>query len=40
MNALWLGERLPLKGDILPVEVAENGVEELPPPNTNPTLQP
>ena len=40
VNALWLGERLPLKGDMLPAEVAEDGGEELPPPNTNPTLQP
>jgi aromatic ring-cleaving dioxygenase len=39
-NALWLGEVLPLKGEILPVEVAEDGIEELPEPNTNPTLQP
>jgi DOPA 4,5-dioxygenase len=39
-NALWLGEKLPLKGDILPAEVVENAVEELPPPNTCPTLQP
>jgi len=39
-NALWLGDMLPLKGEILPVEVAEDGVEELPEPNTNPTLQP
>ena len=40
VNALWLGETLPLNGDMLPAEVAEDGVEELPPPNTNPTLQP
>ena len=40
VNALWLGERLPLKGDMLPAEVAEDGVEDLPPPNTAPTLQP
>jgi DOPA 4,5-dioxygenase len=40
VNALWLGEKLPLKGDMLPAEVAEDQVEELPPPNTNPTLQP
>lgn len=39
-NALWLGGVLPLKGEILPVEVAEDGIEELPEPNTNPTLQP
>jgi DOPA 4,5-dioxygenase len=40
VNALWLGEALPVKGDILPVEVAEAEIETLPPPNTNPTLQP
>jgi len=39
-NALWLGERLPLKGDILPAEGAEDAVEELPPANSSPTLQP
>ncbi len=39
-NALWLGAVLPLKGDILPVEVAAGEVEELPEPNTRPTLQP
>jgi len=40
VNALWLGEVLPLKGEILPVEVAEDGIEELPAPNTNPMLLP
>ena len=40
VNALWLGEALPIKGDILPVEVSAAEVETLPPPNTNPTLQP
>ena len=40
VNAFWLGDVLPLKGDILPIEVAEDGVEELPAPNTDPTLQP
>jgi DOPA 4,5-dioxygenase len=40
VNPLWLGEPLPLKGEILPVEVGADKVEELPPPNTNPTLQP
>jgi DOPA 4,5-dioxygenase len=40
VNALWLGEQLPLKGDMLPAEVAEDGIEALPPPNTTPTLQP
>lgn len=40
VNALWLGEQLPLKGDMLPAEVAEDAVEELPPPNTAPTLTP
>ena len=37
---LWLGEKLPLKPDMLPIEVPEAKVEELPPPNTSPTLQP
>jgi aromatic ring-cleaving dioxygenase len=40
VNSLWLGEALPLKGEILPVEVGSEKVEELPPPNTSPTLQP
>jgi DOPA 4,5-dioxygenase len=40
VNPLWLGEPLPLKGEILPVEVGADKVEELPPPNTSPTLQP
>jgi len=40
VNALWLGEVLPVKGEFLPVEVAEDEIEELPEPNTNPTLQP
>jgi len=40
VNALWLGEKQPLKGDMLPAEVAEHAVEELPPPNTAPTLAP
>ncbi|HEY3144712.1 MAG TPA: DOPA 4,5-dioxygenase family protein [Dongiaceae bacterium] len=40
VNPLWLGEALPLKGEILPVEVGPEKVEELPPPNTSPTLQP
>jgi DOPA 4,5-dioxygenase len=39
-NALWLGEVLPLRGDILPVEMATDAIEELPEPNTSPTLQP
>jgi len=39
-NALWLGAALPLKGDILPVEVAADAIEELPEPNTSPTRQP
>ena len=37
---LWLGERLPVKEEILPVEVAPEEVEKLPPPNTSPTLPP
>lgn len=40
VNALWLGEVLPLKGEILPVEVAEGEIETLPAPNTSPTRQP
>ena len=40
VNALWLGEKLPLKDDMLPPEVAEDAVEELPPPNTAPSLTP
>ena len=40
VNALWLGEKLPLKADMLPAAVAEDEVEELPPPNTSPILQP
>ena len=40
VNALWLGEQLALKGDMLPAEVAEDAVEDLPPPNTAPTLTP
>jgi aromatic ring-cleaving dioxygenase len=39
-NALWLGAVLPLKGDILPVEVAASEIEEPAEPNTKPTLQP
>lgn len=39
-NALWLGEVLPLKGDILPVEVPEDGIEPLPAPNTKPSREP
>ena len=40
VHALWLGEALPLKGEILPVEVGPDKIEELPPSNTTPTLQP
>jgi DOPA 4,5-dioxygenase len=40
VNPLWLGEAVPLKGEILPVEVGPEKVEELPPSNTSPTLQP
>jgi DOPA 4,5-dioxygenase len=39
-HALWLGERLPLKEEGLPVEVTEAEIEKLPPPNTSPTLDP
>jgi len=40
VNPLWLGEPLPLKGEILPLEVGPDKVEELPPANTNPAVQP
>lgn len=40
IHALWLGETLPLKEEGLPVEVPAAEIEKLPPPNTNPTLQP
>lgn len=39
-HALWLGEKLPLKEEDLPVEVPETEIEKLPPPNTSPTMQP
>jgi aromatic ring-cleaving dioxygenase len=39
-NALWLGEPLPVKGDILPVEVSQEEVEKLPAPNTSPGREP
>jgi aromatic ring-cleaving dioxygenase len=39
-HALWLGAALPLRKEDLPVEVPEREIEKLPPPNTNPTLQP
>jgi aromatic ring-cleaving dioxygenase len=40
IHALWLGQPLPLKEDDLPVEVPEAEIESLPPPNTDPALQP
>ena len=40
VNALWLGEVLPLKGEILPVEVGPGEIERLAEPNTNPTREP
>jgi DOPA 4,5-dioxygenase len=40
VNALWLGAVLPLNAGMLPIEVAADQVEELPPPNTSPTQQP
>jgi DOPA 4,5-dioxygenase len=40
VSPLWLGEPLPLKGEILPLEVGADKVEELPPPNTHPTVRP
>lgn len=40
-HALWLGGALPLKGDILPVEIGPaDEIETLPEPNTNPSCQP
>jgi aromatic ring-cleaving dioxygenase len=40
-HALWLGDPLPLKGDILPVEVGSpDEIETLPEPNTNPSREP
>ena len=40
-HALWLGDPLPLKGDILPVEVGSpDEIEKLPEPNTNPSREP
>lgn len=41
VHALWLGTPLPINDAMLPVEVpSRERVEELPPPNTSPTLQP
>jgi len=39
-HALWLGEILPLDDSMLPAEVGPDSVEELPPPNTSPSVQP
>jgi DOPA 4,5-dioxygenase len=39
-HALWLGEKLPLKEEDLPVTVPEAEIEKLPPVNTKPTMQP
>src|SRR5262245_37310799 len=39
-NALWLGAALPVREEILPVEVGSAEIETLPAPNTSPTLQP
>ena len=40
IHALWLGEKLPLKEESLPVEVPEAEIEKLPPANTHPKRQP
>lgn len=41
VHALWLGLALPINDSMLPVEVASRDqVEELPPSNTSPTVQP
>ena len=41
VHALWLGEALPIDASMLPVEVPSRAaIEELPPPNTTPTVQP
>ena len=41
VHALWLGESLPINDSMLPVEVPSRAqVEELPPPNTAPTVTP
>lgn len=41
VHALWLGEKLPVDDSMLPVEVpSRERIEELPPPNTQPTVAP
>lgn len=40
IHALWLGGDLPLKEEVLPVDIGPEEVEELPPVNTSPTLDP
>jgi aromatic ring-cleaving dioxygenase len=41
VHALWLGPALPINDSMLPVEVpSRDQVEELPPPNTSPRVQP
>lgn len=41
VHALWLGEALPINDSMLPVEVPSRAaIEDLPPPNTAPTIQP
>jgi DOPA 4,5-dioxygenase len=41
VNALWLGDPLPLKEEPLPVQLASRAeIEELPAPNTEPTVAP
>lgn len=41
VHALWLGPPLPIDDSMLPVEVASRDkIEELPPPNTSPTVAP
>ena len=41
VNALWLGDALPIKHEPLPEQLAaRREIEELPAPNTAPTLEP
>jgi DOPA 4,5-dioxygenase len=41
VHALWLGEKLPIDDSMLPAEVpSREHIEELPPPNTAPTVAP
>lgn len=41
VNALWLGEKLPIKEEPLPEQLASREeIEDLPAPNTHPSLRP